>query len=298
MSLLRFKYSVSQAKKNMCRNGLMTAASLFTITCCLVILGVFTILTMNIRAFTASVQDQCEIQLFIQDGTSEEEVNALKDQILAVDNVKEATLFTKEDMLEYVKEDMFSDKEQLLDGLEGDENPFSDSYKIRLSDIAYTDDTTRTLEKLDHVDHVVNAQGMVNTVLTYSDLLKKISMGIMALLLLISVVIISNTVKLTVFNRRKEINIMKYIGATDRFIRVPFVFEGILIGLIGALIAFGLMSWAYIMALKWAEEIHFDLFKLIGYYQLAPVLALLFIAVGCVIGVLGSGISMKKYLHA
>ena len=91
---------------------------------------------------------------------------------------------------------------------------------------------------------------------------------------------------------------MKYIGATDRFIRVPFVFEGILIGLIGALIAFGLMSWAYIMALKWASEIHFDLFQLIGYYQLAPVLVLLFIAVGCVIGVLGSGISMKKYLHA
>jgi len=297
MSRMRIKYSLSQARKNMCRNGLMTAASLFTIASCLVILGVFTILTMNIGALTSQVQESCEIQLFLKTGTAQVRVEQIKEEILATENVREAVLFTKEDMLSYVKEDLFSEREELLEGLDGENNPFSDSYKITLDNIAFSQETSEKLQKLSDVDHVVNEESVVNTVLTYSSIIRKISIGIMALLLLISIVIISNTVKLTVFNRRKEINIMKYIGATDYFIRVPFVFEGLLIGLVGAGIAFGLMSWGYIALYGFAKEIGFEVFDLITYPELAPVLGILFVCVGCLIGVAGSGLSMKKYLR-
>ena len=120
----------------------------------------------------------------------------------------------------------------------------------------------------------------------------------MALLLVIAIVIISNTVKLTVFNRRKEINIMKYIGATDRFIRVPFVMEGVLIGFLGAVVAFVIISWGYIGGLKFVAAYGFNMFDLVPYINIVPVISCLFVGVGCMIGIMGSVISMRKYLHA
>ena len=114
----------------------MTVASLFTITSCLVILGLFTVLTLNVNYISDQVKDQCEVQLFLKPNVSEERMTAIKSEIEGLSNVKEAVLFTKEDMLEFAKEDMFEGKEDLLTGFEGEENPFSDSYKITLSDIA------------------------------------------------------------------------------------------------------------------------------------------------------------------
>lgn len=282
----------------MIRNGLMTIASLFTITSCLVILGLFTALTLNVNYISDQVKDQCEVQLFLKPETSAERISSIKNDIEAIDNIKEAVLFTKEDMLNFAKEDMFNGKEELLTGFEGEENPFSNSYKITLSNIELTADTVAQLEKLPDVDHVENKQDVVNTVISVSDIVKKLSLCVMGLLLVIAVVIIANTVKLTVFNRRKEINIMKYIGATDRFIRIPFIMEGILIGFLGALSAFGLMSWGYITLLDFIKAYDFNMFELIPYISIIPVVSILFVAVGCSIGIIGSAISMRKYLKA
>lgn len=276
----------------------MTVASLFTITSCLLILGLFTALTLNVSYISDQVKDQCEVQLFLRADTSEERISSVKSEIEVLPNVKEAVLFTKEDMLNFAKDDMFEGKEDLLTGFEGDENPFSNSYKITLSDIELTSETVSQLEDLEDVDHVENKQDVVNTVISMSNIVKKLSLCIMVLLLVIAVVIISNTVKLTVFNRRKEINIMKYIGATDRFIRIPFIMEGILIGFVGALIGFGLMSWGYISLINFIRAYDFNMFELIPYMTLTPVIAVLFVGVGCIIGILGSAVSMRKYLKA
>lgn len=298
MKLSKIRYSVSQAKKNMIRNGLMTVASLFTITSCLVILGLFTILTLNVNYISSQVKDQCEVQLFMQPDAGEERTQAIKSEIESIDNVKEAVLFTKEDMLDFAKKDMFEGKEELLTGFEGDENPFSDSYKITLVNIENTSETVAKLEALQGVEHVENKQDVVNTVVSVSDIVQKLSLAVMTLLLVIAIVIISNTVKLTVFNRRKEINIMKYIGATDRFIRVPFVMEGVLIGFLGAVVAFAIMSWGYIGGLKFVAAYGFNMFDLVSYMSIVPVISCLFVGVGCMIGIMGSVISMRKYLHA
>ena len=296
MKMSKFKYSFSEAKKNVTRNGLMSVASLFTIACCLIILGLFTVITMNVNYITSQIKDECEVQLFLKDDTSEERVKEIGIEIKNIENVKEASLFTKQDMLDYAKQDMFQGKEELYNGLDED-NPFSDSYKITLVDIQNTADTVKQLSEIDGADHVVNNQDVVNMVLSFSSVIKKFSIAVMLVLLLVAIVIISNTVKLTVFNRRKEINIMKYIGATDRFIRIPFVLEGAIIGFLGAVLAFLLVFWGYFALMKYMAQLEITVFSLVSTAEVAPVIGVLFVIFGCLIGVSGSVISMRKYLE-
>ena len=296
MKMFKIRYAFSEAKKNVLRNGLMSVASLFTIASCLVILGVFAIISMNVNTFTDKIEDQCEVQLYINAGTSEERVSQIGEEISKIPNVKEASLFTKEEMLSYAKNDMFGEDAELLSGFE-DDNPFSDSYKIILESIENTGETVSELEKIADVEKVVNKQDIVNMVMNLSKIIRRFSMAVMLVLLIIAVVIISNTVRLTVFNRRKEINIMKYIGATDRFIKGPFLLEGVIIGFCGAILAFLAVFWGYFALLKYVGNLSIGALELIGIWKITPVIALLFVFFGCVIGVLGSSISMRKYLH-
>lgn len=294
MNFSKLKYSFSQAKKNVFRNGLMTVASLFTITCCLLILGLFTVISLNVNYITDQVKDQCEVQVYMADGTSTERVSAIGDEIIKLDNVKELVLFTKEDAMAYVIEDMFDGNEKLAEGLEND--TFRDSYKVKLLDIELTGQTVEELQKIGDVEDVQNKQDIVNVVVSLSDAVKKVTIVVMILLLAVAVVIMSNTIRLTVFNRRKEINIMKYIGATDRFIRVPFILEGIMIGFIGAVIAFGFMTWGYIAIMDYIVNA-MPIFELLPYANIAPVFGILFVLTGGLIGMVGSMISMRKYLY-
>lgn len=292
----RAKYFFNQAKKNIIRNGLMSVASLFTIICCLVILGVFTVISLNVNVITDQIKDQCEIQIFIEQAASDDRVSAIYNEIMAIDNVKSAELYTKTQMLEEVKSTMFEGREELIESFGDDDNPFSDSYKIILEDISKAGEVADALSKIENVESVTNKQDVVNLVLSASKAVKRISIVIMAILLMVAIVIISNTVRLTVFNRRKEINIMKYIGATDRFIRIPFLFEGIMIGFLGATASFLLMCLGYYFILNYMKVNNFELFTLVELKVIAVWLGIIFVIVGCLIGMLGSAVSMKKYL--
>jgi cell division transport system permease protein len=297
LNLSKIRYSVSQAKKNVVRNGLMSVASLFTITCCLLILGLFTIITVNVNSYTEQIKDQCEFQLFMNIGTSDERITQIGDEILLNPNVKEISIYTREEMYDYAMNDIFDGKEELIGTYNEEENPFKDSYKIVLYDITKSDQTATELTNIADVDHVEDKQDIANIVTSISSAVQKVSIAIMLILFIISLVIISNTVRLTVFNRRKEINIMKYIGATDRFIRTPFIIEGILIGFCGAIIAFGLVSWAYIALFKNFSASSFAVMELIPYSSIALLLGGLFVIFGCFIGIIGSAISMRKHLN-
>ncbi len=298
LSLSKLKYSLSQAKKNVIRNGLMSIASLFTTTCCLLIIGLFAIITINVDSITEQIKDQCEVQLYINEDASDERISQIGDEILALPNVKEISLYTKEQMFEYAMNDVFEGREDLVGSYTQEDNPFSDSYRITLSDISLAKQTVSELEQIADVSHVENNQDVTNMVLSVSDSIQKLSIIIMIILLIASIVIISNTVRLTVFNRRKEINIMKYIGATDRFIRTPFIFEGIMIGFLGAVISFGLISWGYITLYDtYINSALKGVFDMVVYSDLILILGGLFIVCGCLIGIVGSSISMRKYLN-
>lgn len=293
----RAKYFFNQAKKNIIRNGLMSVASLFTVICCLVILGIFMLITLNVPFITNQIKDKCEIQIFLEPTASEERVSAVYEEIMSVQNVKSAELYTKFQMLDEVKTTMFEGHEELIDSFDDEDNPFSDSYKILLDDISLASETAASLAEIENVESVTNKQDVVNIVISVSKNVRRVSLVIMGLLLVVAIVIISNTVRLTVFNRRKEINIMKYIGATDRFIRVPFLFEGVMLGFIGAVISILLMSGGYYLMLRYIELSGFELFELIGIKSVAMWMTVVFIVVSCSIGMLGSAVSMKKYLR-
>lgn len=288
-------YFLSQAFKNMWRNGFMSVAAWFTITSCLLILGIFTVLTLNVNYAVNQIKEQCELQVFMKKDISEERLKGIEKEILSVQNVKSAELFTKEDMLDYAREDMFEGKEEQLTGFE-DDNPFSDSYKIRLNDISAASETAEILEEIDDVDHVVNKQSVVDIIASVSRVIKKASAAVMLLLLVVSVVIMSNTIKLTVFNRRKEIGIMKYIGATDSFIKAPFIIEGMTIGLLSAAAAFGVVSWGYIMLERFVNSANIGIAAMLPYRGTAVLLGVLFVVMGGLIGIAGSMVSIKRYL--
>lgn len=293
----RTKYFFNQAKKNIIRNGLMSVASLFTIICSLVILGIFLIISLNVGTITNQIKDQCEIQMFLFEDTSAERVEQIGNEVRAVENVKSAELYTKAQMLEEVKATMFEGREDLIESFGADDNPFSDSYKIVLTDISNASDTAEKLAGIDGVESVQNKQDIVNMVISVSKNVQHASVVIMVLLLTVAIIIIANTVQLTVHNRRKEINIMKYIGATDRFIRIPFLFEGVIIGIAGALISLLLMAGCYSLLIKYMEVNSFELFTLVNVKTVTVSLGVIFVLVGGSIGMLGSMISMKKYLN-
>ena len=299
-NLSKIRYSISQAKKNIIRNGLMSVASLFTITCCLLILGLFTLISFNINFFSDQLKDQCEVQAYMLQGTSDERIEEIKTEIENIENVKTVSLYTKEELYEFAMTDVFKGREDMMPTYDENDNPFSDSYQITLVDISKTQETISAIEKINDMEHVEDRQELTNIIIVGSNAIKNVSVIIMIILLVISMVIISNTVRLTVFNRRKEINIMKYIGATDRFIRTPFVMEGMLIGFIGALIAFGVVSWGYNEVIRLFGElldsVEFGSLSLVPYTTAAPTIIILFIAFGCLIGVVGSLISMRKHL--
>ena len=293
----KIKYFFDQARKNIIRNGLMSVASLFTIVSCLVILGLFMVISMNLGVITDQIKDQCEIQVFLDMGTNDERVSLIQNQIAGMDNIKSVELYTKEQMLEEVKVTMFDGKEELIANFTGEDNPFSDSFKIVLNDINFSGETAEEIAKIENVESVTNKQNVVNSVVTLSRNIRNFTIVLMALLLLVAIVIISNTVRLTVFNRRKEIGIMKYIGATDRFIRIPFIFEGVVIGFAGAVISFLLMLFGYSMLLAYLNNIGFQLFTLVEVKTVSLWMAIVFLLAGCLIGMTGSMVSIKKHLR-
>ncbi len=293
----KIKYFFDQARKNIIRNGLMSVASLFTIVSCLVILGLFMVISMNLSVITDQIKDQCEIQVFLDLGTNDERVSLIQNQIAGMDNIKSVELYTKEQMLDEVKVTMFEGKEELVANFTGEDNPFSDSFKIVLDDINFSAETAEEIAKIENVESVTNKQNVVNSVMSLSRTIRNFTIVLMALLLLVAIVIISNTVRLTVFNRRKEIGIMKYIGATDRFIRIPFIFEGVVIGFIGAVISFLLMLVGYSLLLAYLGNIGFQLFTLVEVKVVSLWMAIVFLLAGCLIGMTGSMVSIKKHLR-
>lgn len=289
-----FHYYISQSFKSFIRNGLTSMTSVFIVACCLVIFGLFMVITLNINHITTEVEEKCEIQVFVEDDATDSELEDVGEAILKNDNVRTAEVFTKEDTLNYMKE-IFAENASALDGYDED-NPYRDSYKVTLKNLAFSAQTAEELKKIENVADVSNKREVLDTILKTSDGIKKGSLVVMILLCLISIFIIANTIKIAVFSRRKEIGVMKFVGATDWFIRWPFIFEGIITGICGALVAFGVVSWGYSFFYNKMSSVNFDVFSLVSYNDMWAVLLICVISIGTLIGAIGSAFSIRKHL--
>ena len=295
------RYLIKEGFRNLWRNRIMSFTSVGVLTTCLLIVGAAFLLTVNVNSMVKYVEGQSEMCVYMVNGLSDEELETAKAAITATTNVTEVTFVSAEEGLENTKEQFGSDG-YLLDGYEGEDNPIPDSFVVKINDISKTRETQDALSAISGVD-LVNASGEVADTLSYiQDTVWTLGIIIIVALAVISLVIIANTIRATIFTRRKEINIMKFVGARNSFIRIPFVVEGFALGLIAALIAFLAIWGAYSyligafgsgMSSYWLQSA-FD--SLVPFSEIAPWLALFFAGTGTVLGVLGILVSIRNHI--
>lgn len=298
MWIRNFRRFIAEAFSGMIKNGLMTVASVIVVTSCLFIFGVFMLVTMNVNYLSEQIADQCQIQAYItKEAKYGGKIQSISDTIKKIKHVDGVSFETGETTFNNFKKSLSDSEKQSFAGLPND--VVSDSFKITLSDLSYAKDVAEKLGEIDGVESVANRQDVVNLINKYTGIIKRVSMWIVIIFMLISIFIISNTIKLTVHNRRREINIMKYVGATDAYIRWPFIFEGIFAGLISAAIAFVITDSGYVAVLNaissGAASMSF-MFGLLKFSNIWQIIACSYVLLGAAIGALGSILSVRKYL--
>ncbi len=290
-------YLIGEGFKNVLKNKKSTGASLMIMCATMIIFGVFFMIGENINHIMNELEMQQGMQVFIKDEATEKQVSELGDKIKALNGVNQVEFVSKEDALNQMKEKV-GDKQFLLSGYE-ENNPFPASYVVTLTDLKESSNVQNEINSFENVKNIQSRGDTINALLNIANLVRIISGAILILLVIISIFIIANTIKLTVHARRREISIMKYVGATNSFIRWPFIVEGILIGIISALISIMLLGIAYnlvsdkIVASAVTNVININL---LTFSDMFTLIIVVYLVLGIGIGTLGSVISMRKYL--
>lgn len=293
-----FKNIIKQGFQGMWRNRGMGLASVGSISAVLMILGIVLILILSINNLVLEVKTKFdEIQVFLEDDINDGDLKSIEESIKTKDGVLSVIFRSREQGLEIMKE-QWEDDSYVLEGLEED-NPLQDSYIIQLEDIGYADSVVNELKKIDGIEDVRYYKDVIDKLMIFANYIRFGGIAVIGILVLVSVFIISNTIKITVTSRKREINIMKYVGATNGYIRGPFIIEGILFGLIGAILSIVLINYGYEYFFKSVSN---QLYVLLTVYLVPPSLlikdiTIMFTAIGVGIGALGSIVSLKRFLN-
>lgn len=294
----RFFYTLKQAFLQVFRNRAMTMASVFAITAMLLILGLFFVIVININtAATMIKQDYDSIEVFLLDSTQKEEADAMIAELQLENGVEDVTYRSKDEAMVEMKA-RWGDSGYLLDSIA--DNPLPNSIVIKINSLEAANDVAAKAASMEGIEDVKYYKETVDKLMSATRFVQLAAIVIMVFLIIVSVVVVSNTIKLTVFNRSREISIMKYVGATNWFIRGPFLAEGIIIGLISAAVSVGISAAVYE---KIVETIGQNVFAVLS-TPMVPVdflienLIWIFAALGVSIGACGSIISMRKFLDA
>ena len=293
-------YLIKEGIRSVWQHRLMSLASVAVLTCCLMLIGIASLFYVNINSIMQYIEGQNEMVVYVLDDADQAQQDAIQEAIAQNENIASYEYVDKTEALEEVKS-QFGENADLLAGYEED-NPFPASYRIQLKDLALLDQTVSSLESLPGIEKINAPTNVADTLLSLQKVVTTVCAVFIAILVCVSLLIISNTIRITVFSRRREINIMKYVGATNWFIRVPFLVEGMAIGLIAALIAFGLIFAGYsqLSRLLVGSDISFIVssaesiitFSQMWFYVLGG-----FILGGMGTGALGSLTSMQKHLE-
>lgn len=292
------KNVTKQGFQSMWRNRGMGLASVSSITAVLMILGIVLILILSINNVVMDTKTKFdEIQVFLNEDFSDEDLNAIEDVVRNSEGIVSIMYQSKDQALEILKED-WKDDAYLLEGLESD-NPLPNSYIIKLKDIQYANGIVNKVKDMDGVEKVTYYQGIIDKLLVFANYIRFGGLTVIGVLVFVSVFIISNTIKLTVTSRKREINIMKYVGATNNYIRGPFIIEGILFGLLGAVVSILIVYYGYGYLF---ESVNEKLYSLFTFYLIEPKyifsdIAIMFATIGVGIGALGSLVSLKRFLN-
>lgn len=294
---------VREGGKSVVRNGWMSFASISAIAISLLILGAFYLLVINVNKFVGDVESQVEIRVYLDVGLSQEQIDAIQYDIGSITEVNQVVFVSKEEALEMVKESFGEEYRDILDGFEGDENPLPDSFTVKVFDPQQIATVAKRIEQLyeglepNPILNVRYGEGTVQTMLKITNAIRFIGVVLVIGLAFTAMFLISNTIKLTILARKREISIMKMVGATNSFIRWPFFVEGVLLGAIGSAIPIIILLYGYMWLYEQTQmELSLMLLSLLTFDEVMPLMSGLLLAIGVTIGVFGSLISVRKFL--
>lgn len=294
MSFSTKEYFIKETYKSIRRNGFMSFASISTVAVSLLVLGMFLLIFLNTNNLAKYLESQVQVSVYMQDDAKAEELTSVKEQLQKMPGVVKVTAVSKEQALERFKERL-GDQEQLLNSL-GKDNPFPNSFDVQVDNPERIKVITPLIGQLPKVETAKFGQEVVEHLFQLTKILRFGGVVLIIFLAMATLFIISNTIRLTVFARRKEVVIMKYVGATDWFIRWPFLLEGMTLGFFGAVLASLFINSIYSALL---DRIHATLafLPLLPPSPLLGYVTLFLLAAGTGIGALGSYISLRKFLR-
>lgn len=283
-------YLVKEGFKNIWSNRMMSVSSVGVLLACLLLTGTALLICGSVQTEVENIGDANVINVYLKDNVTGDNVAAVGKELENTHNIKSVEFYSKD---EAIKE--FQDRlGDAFDQMQGDDNPLPDTYRVSLEDFSQYDSTVTELKKINGIESISNRKALAEKLTDLNNLVATMGFWIVLILAAISLFIISNTIKLSMYSRRYEISIMKSVGATDSFVRIPFVVEGIIIGFISGVISIVLLGFLYNGIIRAAQQI--VSFTAINFWHIALPLGGIFVVSGMVIGALGGVISINKYL--
>ena len=289
-------YFLSEGFRNVFKNKKSTISCLGVMCATMLIFGLFFAIGENVNNAVKSLEAEQGMQVFMEYEATSEEISRLNEKLKKIEGVNSVTFVSKEEAYNTMKE-RFGQNQNAMNAIGPDR--FSVSYMVTLTDLSLNNQVYNEINELDEVRTITNKRDTIDKLSKIGDGIKIVTFSIFAILILISLFIISNTIKLTVHARRKEISIMKYVGATNGFIRTPFIIEGIIIGVISALISILIVGGGYngiASQLTQSETWQKLSINLLSFKDMFSQIVLVYLLLGAGIGMIGSSISMRKYL--
>ena len=292
----KFNYLIKEGFRNLKVNKLMSVASVTVLFSCLMLIGIAFMLLVNIEAFIGGIEAENVIMVYADIDSTEVDYISLGNRLDDISNVASIEKVKKEEAYEEILADLDDGLRTYLSSI--DENPLPDAYRVTVADMSGFEDVVSEIKTLNGIERVYENSTLARQLQGIRDSVTYISLGMIVLLLVVSLFIISNTIKVTMFSRRLEISIMKSVGATNSFIRLPFMVEGIIIGIIAGLLATGAVWAIYEFALGSFTAVlsGFGGSGKIEFLDYALYLAAAFVGIGIFTGVFGSSTSIRKYL--
>lgn len=296
-----FWYSLKQGVKNLYKNRMFTLASIGTMVACLFLFGVLVAIGMNFRYMVKNAEEQVGITVFFNEGMEESEIQAIGTKIKSIDGVVETNYISAEEAWKTFSEEVFGSEEEVLQAF-GTDNPLADSasYEVFIEDIAQQQEIVKQIEKIDGVRKVESSEGAAVGLTNLNMLAGYAAAGVVIILLAVAVFLISNTITIGIAVRKEEIAIMKLIGATDFFVKAPFIIEGLIIGLVGSVIPIGILYIAYDKVIHYVAENYHLLQNILTFLppnEVLRVMAPASLLIGVGVGFLGSYITLYRHLR-
>jgi cell division transport system permease protein len=304
MKISTFFRHLREGFKNVARNGWMSFASISSISISLFILGVFLLLSLNVNYLAEQIEKQVEIRVYLEVNTPKEQIAVLQKDIEELPGVSKVIFVSKEEGLKDLKVRLGESGKALLEGFEGENNPLNDSFTVEVAEPREIGAAAQKINLLNAgkvpkpIYKVSYGQGTVETMFKVTSIIRNVGLVLVAGLALTAMFLIANTIKLTILARRREIGIMKLVGATNAFIRWPFFIEGMLLGTVGSVIPVGVLLYGYWELIGSSHlELSMLLIKLLPFEEISYTVAGLLFGIGIMIGVWGSVLSVRKFLR-